>query len=118
MQITQACAVDRHHAERAGLLGRTEQPTPALEQFAHVQLQAAAHRAHLVGLHIRIEEVLEVRQAVTRGHLEEAVGVFAVPREIVGDVVGGDRKGEYPAQPVASLHDLDIGAVDQLHLGL
>ncbi len=36
----------------------------------------------------------------------------------MGDVVSRDRKGEHPAQAVAGLHDLDVGAIDQLHLGL
>ena len=37
MQVAQARAVDRHVAERAGLLGRPEQAVAALEQFAQVQ---------------------------------------------------------------------------------
>jgi len=69
-------------------------------------------------LHIGIEEVLEIRQAVARGHLEQTVGVLAVPGEIVGDVVGGNREGEDPALGIAGLHHFDIGAVDQLHFRL
>ncbi len=117
-EIAQACTVHRHHAQRTGLLGRTEQSATALEQLAHVQLQAAAHRTHLVRLHVRIEEVLEVRQPVARGHLEQALGVLAVPGKIVGDVVGRDREGENPAEAVTGLHHFYIGTVDQLHLGL
>ncbi len=118
VEVTQPRTVDRHHAQRTGLLGRAEQSAATLEQLAHVQLQAAAHGTHLVGLHIRVEEVLEVRQPVARGHLEQALGVVAVPGEVVGDVVGRDREGEHPAEAVAGLHDFDVGAVDQLHLGL
>ncbi len=39
----------RHHADRAGLLGRAEQAVAALQQFAQVELQAAAHGADMLG---------------------------------------------------------------------
>ena len=41
-----------------------------------------------------------------------------MPVEILGDVVGGDGKGEDAALGVARHHDLDVGAVDHVHLGL
>jgi hypothetical protein len=71
MQVAQARAVERDDADRAGLLGRAEQAVAALEQFAQVELQPAAHAAHHVRLQVAVEEVLEVRQAVARRHLEQ-----------------------------------------------
>ena len=104
--------------ERAGLLGRTEQAVAALEQLAQVELQAAAHRADHVRLEFRIDEVLEVRQAVPGRHLEQQLGIRAVPVEILGHVVGRDREREHAALGVARHHHLDVGAVDHVHLGL
>ena len=45
VEVTQPRTVDRHHAQRTGLLGRAEQSAATLEQLAHVQLQAAARNA-------------------------------------------------------------------------
>ena len=118
VQIAQAGTVDGDHAQRAGLLGRAEQAVAALEQFAQIQLQTAAHGAHHVRLQLRVEEVLKVGQAVLRSHGEQALGVVAVPREVMGDVVGRDRKGEHPSPGIALAHDLDVGAVDQVHFRL
>ncbi|MNI35390.1 hypothetical protein D3C73_894130 [compost metagenome] len=116
--IPQARAVDGDHPQRTSLFRRTEQAATALEQLAHIQLQTAAHRAHLVGLHVGVEEVLEVRQAVARSHFKQAVGVFAVPWEVMGDVVGRDREGEHSPFGVARLHHFDVGAVEQVHFHL
>ncbi len=118
VQVPQARAIDGDHAHRPGLLGRTEEAVAALEQFAQVQLQPAAHAAHHVRLQIRIDEILEVRQAITRRHLEQRLGIRARPVEVLGDVVGGDRKGEGAAARIAGHHHIDIGAVDEVHLGL
>ncbi|MNT22351.1 hypothetical protein D3C72_1577320 [compost metagenome] len=118
VQVAQTGAVNGHHAQRTGLLCRTEQAPTALEQFAHIQLQATAHRTHLIGQHVGIEEVLEIRQTVAGGHLEQALGVVAVPGKIVGDVVGRNRKGEHSSLGITRLHHLDVGTVEQVHLGL
>jgi hypothetical protein len=75
VQVAQARAVDGDHAQRAGLLGRAKQAVAALEQFAQIQLQAAAHGADHVRLEFRIDEVLEIRQAVLGGHLEQQFSV-------------------------------------------
>jgi len=52
-------------------------PLPRLSSSAQIELQPAAHRADHVGLEIRIDEVLEVRQPVFRRHFEQqpAIGV-------------------------------------------
>ena len=118
VQMAQPRAVQRDNTERAGLLRRAEQPVAAFEQLGQVELQPAAHRAHHMRLQFRIHEILEIGQAVFRRHLEQRIGVFAFPGEIGGDVVGGDREGEDPPLGIARRHHLDIGAVDQVHLGL
>ena len=48
----------------------------------------------MVGFEVGVEEVLEVRKTVFGGHFEEEVGVWAIPVEVGGDVVGGDWEGE------------------------
>src|SRR5699024_8204604 len=83
-----------------------------------IQLQPAAHGADHVGLQIRVDEVLKVRQAVLGCHVKQQIGVGAVPVEVTRDVVGGNRKGEGPAHGIALHHDFDVGTVDQVHLGL
>ena len=103
---------------RARLLGRAEEAVAALEELAQVELQAAAHRAHHVRLEVGVDEVLEVRQAVLGGHLEQGVDVGAVPVEVLGDVVRGDREREHAALRVARGHHVDVRAVDHVHLGL
>ena len=118
VRVAEARAVDGHDAERPGLLGGPEEAVAALEQLGQVELQAAAHRAHHVGLELGVEEVLEVRQTVLRRHREEQVGVLGLPREVRRDVVRGDREGEDAALGVAGGHDLDVGAVDHVHLAL
>ncbi len=72
----------------------------------------------MFGVELGVQEVLEVGQAVLRRHLEQVLRVLAVPREIGGDVVGRDREGEDPALGIALGHHLDIGTIDQVHLGL
>ncbi len=116
--ISEPGAVDRHHADGAGLLGRAEQSVAALQQLPQVQLQAAAHGADHVGGKLRVEKVLEVGEPVAGGHCEQQLGVFALPGEVGGDVVGGDGEGEDPPLVVPGGHDLDIGPVDHVHLGL
>ena len=117
-EIPEARAVDRDDAHRPGLLGRPEEPVAALEQFAQIELQAAAHGPDHVRLQLGVQEVLEVGQAVLRRHGEEPVRVLAFPGEVRRDVVGRDREGEHAALCVACGHHLDVGPVDQVHLGL
>lgn len=45
MQVAQPRAVERGHAHRAGLFGRSKQSVATLEQLAQVQLQPKAQRA-------------------------------------------------------------------------
>ena len=118
VQVAQARAIDGDHAHAARLLGAAKQAVAALEQLAQIQLQAAAHGAHHVGLQLGIDEVLEIRQAVFGRHGKKAPGVFALPRKAGRDVVGGNGKGEHAPFRIARGHHVDVGAVDQVHLGL
>ena len=67
---------------------------------------------------VRVDEVLEVGQAVLRRHFEQTIRVRRIPIEIRGDVVGRDREGEDATIGVTSGHDLDEGLVDQVHFML
>ncbi len=118
VQVTQARAVDGHHAEGAGLFRGAEQTVAALEEFAQVELQPATHGTHHVGRELGVDEVLEVGEPVAGGHGEQPVRVFAVPGEVVGDVVGRDGEGEDAALGVPRRHHFDVGAVDEVHFGL
>ena len=67
---------------------------------------------------VGVDEVLEVGQAVLRGHVEEGVDILALPVEVGRDVVGRDREREDAAVRVAARHDLDERAVDEVHFPL
>ena len=109
VQVAQACQVNRHHADGTGHFSRTEQTTTALEQFAQIQLQAAAHGAHgirLVGLFVNhlvtvlivlvlgTHKVLEVGGTNLGGILKQQRHVLSVPVEILCDIHGRNREGE------------------------
>ena len=112
IQIAQASAIQRDDAEGSGLLGGAEKAVAALQQLAQIELEPAAHRPDHVGLQVRFQEVLKVRQPVFRRHLEERIGERRVPREVGRDVVGRDGKGEHAALRIAGHHHFDVGAVD------
>ena len=118
MLIAQPRAVDGDHAQAARLLGAAEEAVAALQKLAQIQLQAAAHGPHHVGLQLRVHKVLEIRQAVLGRHVEQQLRVLTLPREILGDVVRGDGEGEHAALGIARGHHVDVGAVDEVHLGL
>ena len=115
VQVAEARHVQRDHTDRSGQLGRPEEAVAALKELAQVQLEAAAHRADHVRVQVRVNEVLEVGQAVLRGHVEEGVDVLTLPVEVGRDVVGRDGEREDAPVRVAARHDLDERAVDEVH---
>ena len=98
VQVAQARHVEGDDADGAGEFRGPEQAVAALEEFAQVQLEAAAHGADHVRVEVGVDEVLEVGQTVFGGHLEETVSIGGVPVEVGGDVVGGDGEGERRAR--------------------
>ena len=67
---------------------------------------------------VRVNEVLEVGQAVLGGHVEQGIYVLALPLKIRGDVVGGDREGKYAPVGVTGSHNLNESLVDDVHFRL
>ena len=118
IHVSEPRQIDRDDADRAGQLGRAEEAVAAGEQLAQIQLEAAAHRTDHARVQLRIDEVLEIGQAVFGRHLEHQLGVRRIPVEVLRHVVRRDREGEDPAVCVALGHHLDVGAVDHVHLGL
>ena len=66
---------------------------------------------------VGVHEVLEVGKSVLGGHREEGLDVLALPVEVAGDVVGGDREREGPPVGIPLGHHVDERAVDHRHLG-
>ena len=118
VQVAEARHVERDHADRAGQLRGAEEAVAALEELAQVQLQAAAHRADHVRVQVGVNEVLEVGQAVLRRHVEEGADVLTFPVKVGRDVVRRDREREDTAVRVATRHDLDERAVNEVHFPL
>ena len=113
--VAQARHIDCDDTDGARQFCGTEEAIAALEQFAQVQLQAAAHRADHVGIQVGINEVLEVGKAVLRGHLEKRVNIFTLPIKIGSHVVGRNRESEDTAICVSPRHDLNECAVNEVH---
>ena len=115
-QVGDPGQVDGHHAHGAGGLAGAEVAAGLLPQLPQVQPQAAAHAAHVTGLHVGVDVVGEVGGAVLGGHLEQQPVVLRVgPVEVPGDGVGGDGVLEAPAVGVALGHDLDERLVHHVH---
>ena len=115
-QIGDAGQVDGDHAHGAGGLAGAEEAAGLLPQLTQVKAQAAAHGAHVVGLHIGVDVVGEIGGAVLGGHLKQELVVLALaPVEVAGDGIGGDGVLEAAAIGVALDHDLDEGLVDHVH---
>ncbi len=118
-EIGKARHVQRHDADGAGALARTEVAAGLFPQLAQVQTQTAAHRTDIGRLHIGVDVVREVGGAVFGGHLEEQLVVLGGgPVKVAGDGIGRNRVLEAAAVAVALDHQLDEGLVDDVHLGL
>ena len=75
MKIGDAGQVDGDHAHGAGGLAGAEEAAGLLPQLTQVKAQAAAHGAHVVGLHIGVDVVGEIGGAVLGGHLEHILSL-------------------------------------------
>ena len=118
-KVCDAGQVDGHNAHRAGRLAAAEEAAAFLAQFPQIQPQAAAHAAHVAGLHVGIDVVGEIGRAVFGGHFKEQVVVFRLrPVEILRDGISGNGILKTAAVGVALDHDLDKRFVDQIHLCL
>src|SRR3989338_1404831 len=95
---------------------RSEESSAALYQVAVVYAQAAAHGARVFRIHVRADEVGEIRYAVLRRRLPKRCKRRVVPVEVAGDVVGGDGKGKYSSGSVAVAQYLHERAVEYVHL--
>ena len=51
-EVAQSRHVDCNNANRTGLFARAEKPARLVAEFAHVHLQAAAHRADVAGVKV------------------------------------------------------------------
>lgn len=105
-----------YDADRTRRLAAAEEAARFFAEFAQVKTQAAAHTAHVAGLHVGVDVVGEVRSAVFCRHREEKAVVFGVrPVEVSRDGVSRNRILEASAVGVTLDHDLDKRLVDHRH---
>ena len=118
-KVRDAGQIDGHDAHRAGGLAAAEEAAAFLAQLPQIQPQAAAHAAHVAGLHVGVDVVGEVGRSVFGGHLKEQPVVLRLgPVKVLGDGIGRDGILEAAAVGVAFDHDLDECLVDHVHLRL
>ena len=111
--------IDRHNADRTGRLAGAEEAAGFFAQLPQIEPQAAAHRAHVIRLHVGVNVVGEIRRAVFGGHLKQESVVFCVaPVKILGDGVGRDGVLEAASVCVAFDHQLNEGLVHHVHFFL
>ena len=111
--------IDRHHADRAGRLAGAEEAAGLFAQLPQIEPQAAAHRAHVVWLHVGVNIVGEIRRAVFCRHFKQKLVVFRVsPVKILGDGIGRDGILEAASVCIALDHQLDEGLVHHVHFFL
>ena len=110
--------IEGDDADGAGQRIGAEKTAAAPAQFAVVETQAAAHGAGVLGVHVGVDEVGKVGDAVLGGHLPDRLQARVVPVEVAGDVVGRDGEGEDAAGSIAGHHHFAEGAVEKIHLRL
>ncbi len=118
-QITKARHIDRDHADGTGQRARAEQSAAAaVVQFGQIQPQTAAHRAHILGIHVRIDVVGEIVDAVLGRGFPHRLHVRVVPVKILGDADRRDRERENALVLVAFHHHFVKSAIEHIHLFL
>ena len=111
--------IDGHNTYGAGGFTASEEAAGFFAQLPQVQTQAAAHAAHVAGLHVAVDVVGKIRRAVFGGHLkEQAVVLLVRPVEILRDGIGGNGVLKAPAVGIALNHDFDEGLVHHIHFRL
>ncbi|OQB53783.1 MAG: hypothetical protein BWX98_02400 [Candidatus Aminicenantes bacterium ADurb.Bin147] len=116
--VADAVEVDRDDADRSGRVARSPHVARPAHELALVEIEAAAHRPDVPGIHVRPDVILEIGNAVLGRHVEQQPGVGGVPVEIPSQVVRRDGEGENPALVVTVDHELEKSLVDHVHLGL
>jgi hypothetical protein len=115
-QMAESGHVDRDDADGSCQgIGPKEPPSPLL-QFPVVNAQPAAHTPGIFGIHVRIDKVGKIRYTVFGRHLPERIEIPVFPVEVSGDIVCGNREGEYPSLGITLGHDLKKGPIEQVHL--
>ena len=79
---------------------------------------AAAHRARVLRIHVRADEIGKVRDPVLRRGLPQRLQGRVVPIEVAGDVVCRNREGKYPSGGIAVAQYLDECAIESINLVL
>ena len=116
--IARSWQIDRHNPDRAGEGVGTEEPASTYVEGPLVQPESAAHAPHVIGIHIGIDEVRKVRNAVLCSHLPDGLVQRILPREVLGDIVSGNRKGKGSSARISLAHGLCKGLVEHVHLVL
>src|SRR3989338_994027 len=106
------------HADRAGKRVGAQEPAAAAVKLGNVQTQAAAHGAGVLRLHVRVDKVAEVRDAVFGGDLPKPIEVRVIPIEVFCHVYRRNREGKHSARGVALSHDSEERAVEHIHFFL
>ena len=116
-QIGDPGQIDRDHSHASRALAGAEKAACLLAQLPQIQAQAAAHAAHITGLHVGIDIIGKIRRAVLGCHLKQQPVVFIVgPVEIPCDGISGNGVLKPSSVRVSLDHGLDERPVDQIHL--
>ena len=117
-EVANSRHVDGHNTDATGKgIGAKQTPT-SLPDLRQIQPQAAAHTSRIFGLHVGIDKIGEIGNAILRRHLPQNIPVTILPIEIPGDAVGRDREGENTSLRIPCHHNLAEGFVEHIHLTL
>ena len=115
-QIGDLRHIDGHHADGACGFTASEETAGLFPQFPQVQAQAAAHGAHIAGLHIAVDVVGKVRGTVFCGHFKQELIILRLgPVKVSCNGVGGNGILEAPAVGIALNHNFNERPVHHVH---
>ena len=95
-----------------------EEAAPSLFEFPVIDPEPAAHAARIFGVHVGIDEIREIGNAVLGRHLPKIIEILVLPVKVLGDVIGRDWESENPSLRVPFCHHLQEGLVEEIHLVL